>query len=168
MRLVLLADTHLPRRARDLPAAVWAAVDAADVVVHAGDWVSEDLLDVLAERSRRLVGVLRQQRRTAVCAHGCRWSRGSSWTVVRLGVVHETGPADGPRAQVRRRAPGPGRARVRAQPHPVGHRHAARDAAAQPGFAHGPTPPAVRDLHDGDGGRRAAGRRHAAPPDPAT
>src|SRR5687768_16790034 len=46
VHLVLLADTHVPRRARDLPPAVWAAVDVADVVVHAGDWVSQTLLDV--------------------------------------------------------------------------------------------------------------------------
>ena len=55
-RLLLLADTHLPRRARDLPEAVWAAVDAADLVLHAGDWVDVSLLDALERRSRRLVG----------------------------------------------------------------------------------------------------------------
>ena len=38
-RLLLLSDTHLPKRARDLPAEVWSAVDAAEVVFHAGDWV---------------------------------------------------------------------------------------------------------------------------------
>lgn len=40
-RLLLLADTHWPRRARALPDEVWRAVAAADVVVHAGDWVEE-------------------------------------------------------------------------------------------------------------------------------
>jgi predicted phosphodiesterase len=40
MRLLLISDTHLPVRAKKLPAAVWAAVDEADVVIHAGDWVS--------------------------------------------------------------------------------------------------------------------------------
>ena len=55
-RLLLLADTHLPRRARDLPEAVWAAVDEADLVLHAGDWVDVSLLDVLERRARRLVG----------------------------------------------------------------------------------------------------------------
>ena len=55
-RLLLLADTHLPRRARDLPEAVWAAVDEADLVLHAGDWVDVSLLDALERRSRRLVG----------------------------------------------------------------------------------------------------------------
>jgi putative phosphoesterase len=57
MRLLLLADTHVPKRARDLPEQVWAAVDAADVVVHAGDWVDVSLLDALEKRAGRLVGV---------------------------------------------------------------------------------------------------------------
>lgn len=55
MRLLLIADTHVPKRARDLPPQVWEAVDDADVVIHAGDWVEPDLLDALEQRSRRLV-----------------------------------------------------------------------------------------------------------------
>ena len=47
MRLLLLADTHVPKRARDLPARVWQEVDRADVVLHAGDWVDGPLLDAL-------------------------------------------------------------------------------------------------------------------------
>ncbi|MCW2706972.1 MAG: metallophosphoesterase, partial [Frankiales bacterium] len=48
MQLLLLADTHLPRRAKDLPSEVWDQVDRADLVVHAGDWVTVDLLDALS------------------------------------------------------------------------------------------------------------------------
>jgi uncharacterized protein len=55
VRLLLLADTHVPRRARDLPAQVWTEVERADVVVHAGDWVVPELLDELVTRSARLV-----------------------------------------------------------------------------------------------------------------
>ncbi|TRW88843.1 metallophosphoesterase [Mycolicibacterium sp. 018/SC-01/001] len=55
MRLLLIADTHVPKRAKDLPPQVWDAVDDADVVIHAGDWVEPDLLDALERRSRRLV-----------------------------------------------------------------------------------------------------------------
>src|SRR3954469_21417948 len=56
VRLVLMADTHVPKRARDLPAELWTAVDGADVVVHAGDWVDLSLLDVLQSRAKRLIG----------------------------------------------------------------------------------------------------------------
>ena len=38
MGLVITADTHVPKRARDLPQALWDAIDDADVVIHAGDW----------------------------------------------------------------------------------------------------------------------------------
>ncbi|WP_055586060.1 metallophosphoesterase family protein [Peterkaempfera griseoplana] len=57
MRLLIMSDTHLPKRARDLPPELWQQVDQADVVLHAGDWVSTELLDRLEERSRRLIGV---------------------------------------------------------------------------------------------------------------
>lgn len=40
LRLVLVDDTHVPKRARALPGQVWAAVADADVVFHAGDRVS--------------------------------------------------------------------------------------------------------------------------------
>lgn len=55
MRILLIADTHVPKRAKDLPPQVWDAVDDADVVIHAGDWVEPNLLDALEQRSRRLV-----------------------------------------------------------------------------------------------------------------
>jgi len=89
-RVLLLADTHVPKRARDLPTAVWDAVAAADVVVHAGDWVEPSLLDRLEQRSRRLVGVYGNndgaelRRRLPEVA---RETIGG----VRFAVVHETG-----------------------------------------------------------------------------
>ncbi|WP_395821262.1 metallophosphoesterase family protein [Curtobacterium flaccumfaciens] len=54
---VLLSDTHLPKRAKDLPPGLWADVDAADLVVHAGDWVDLATLDAVQARSRRFEGV---------------------------------------------------------------------------------------------------------------
>jgi putative phosphoesterase len=97
-RLLLLADTHLPKRARDLPDQVWAAVDEAELVVHAGDWVDEALLDRLEERSRRLVGVWGNN------DHGVLRERLPEVARVevdgvRLAVVHETGPSRGREAR---------------------------------------------------------------------
>ena len=37
LNLVLLADTHVPKRARSLPGQVWDAVDRADAVLIHGD-----------------------------------------------------------------------------------------------------------------------------------
>jgi uncharacterized protein len=50
-RVLVLADTHVPTRAKDLPAQVWSEVDRADLVVHAGDWMALDLLDRLSSRA---------------------------------------------------------------------------------------------------------------------
>lgn len=57
IRLLILSDTHVPKRAKDLPGELWERVDAADVVVHAGDRVDVGLLDELEARSRRLIAV---------------------------------------------------------------------------------------------------------------
>jgi putative phosphoesterase len=92
MRLLLLADTHVPQRARDLPARVWTEVDAADVVVHAGDWTSEALLDALEERAARLVGVHGNNDGPALRARLPEVAE-AELDGLRLAVVHETGPA---------------------------------------------------------------------------
>jgi predicted phosphodiesterase len=42
-RVVATADTHVPGRARDLPPALWDAIDRADLVVHAGDAWEDDV-----------------------------------------------------------------------------------------------------------------------------
>ena len=70
VRLLLIADTHLPKRAKDLPVQVWDAVDAADVVIHAGDWVEPDLLDQLESRAKRLVACWGNN---GAANHHCRW-----------------------------------------------------------------------------------------------
>jgi uncharacterized protein len=94
MRLVLLADTHIPVRARALPPAVWDAVDAADVVVHAGDWVSEAFLDELSARSTRLLAVYGNNDGPALRARLPLVAR-AVLDGVRVAVVHETGPRQG-------------------------------------------------------------------------
>ncbi len=45
---VVLADTHIPRRARVLPEALFPHLRRADLVLHAGDLISAFLLDDLA------------------------------------------------------------------------------------------------------------------------
>jgi putative phosphoesterase len=98
MRLTVMADTHVPKRARDLPAELWAAVDAADVVVHAGDWVHVALLDALEQRvaacGGRLVAVYGNNDGPALRSRLPEVARVDVGGL-RLGVVHETGPAAG-------------------------------------------------------------------------
>ncbi|MDQ8040434.1 hypothetical protein SAMN05518682_3562 [Cellulosimicrobium aquatile] len=93
-RLLLLSDTHVPVRARALPDQVWRAVDDADVVVHAGDWVSVDLLDALEARASRLVGVAGNNDGPDLHARLPEVAR-TTVEGLRLAVVHETGGKDG-------------------------------------------------------------------------
>ena len=94
MHVVLMSDTHVPKRARDLPPALWAAVEDADLVIHAGDWVDVDLLDRLDDRSHRLLACWGNNDGAdlrALLPEVARAEVGG----VRVAVVHETGPADG-------------------------------------------------------------------------
>jgi putative phosphoesterase len=90
--LLVVADTHVPRRARDLPSAVWQAVGKADVVIHAGDWVDVALLDDLERRAARLVGVRGNNDGPEFTDRLPLVAR-VEIDGLRLGVVHETGDA---------------------------------------------------------------------------
>ncbi len=90
VRLLLIADTHLPVRARELPTALWDEVTAADLVVHAGDWVSVELLDRLEERARALLGCWGNNDGPELRARLPEVAR-ATVEGVRLAVVHETG-----------------------------------------------------------------------------
>ena len=93
-RLVLVSDTHVPARARRVPDDVWRAVDAADVVVHAGDWVDVETLDAFEARAPRLVGVSGNNDGADLRARLSEVAR-VVVEAVRIAVVHETGPEDG-------------------------------------------------------------------------
>jgi putative phosphoesterase len=93
-RLLLMADTHVPNRARVLPDAIWHAVDEADVVFHAGDWVDAGLLDQLEGRAARLVGVWGNNDGADLRARLPEVAR-VELEGLRFALVHETGSAAG-------------------------------------------------------------------------
>ncbi|MFC0626362.1 metallophosphoesterase family protein [Kribbella deserti] len=94
MRLVLVSDTHLPKRARDLPPALWQAIEAADAVIHAGDWVSVDHLDELERRAKRVFGCYGNNDGPELRERLPEVNR-VELDGVRFGIVHETGQAKG-------------------------------------------------------------------------
>ncbi len=104
MRLLLIADTHVPTRARDLPAQVWDEVAIADVVIHAGDWIAPELLDELETRAARLIACWGNNDGPALRA---RLPERADVTLagVRFTVVHETGAATGREARMSRLYP---------------------------------------------------------------
>ncbi|MBA8826420.1 hypothetical protein FHX42_003796 [Saccharopolyspora lacisalsi] len=94
MRLLLIADTHLPKRAKALPDEVWRAVESADTVVHAGDWVDTELLDHLDARSTRLIGVFGNNDGPPLRERLPEIAR-AELDGLRLAVIHETGTTKG-------------------------------------------------------------------------
>src|SRR5690606_8981381 len=93
-RRLIVSAAPLRRRAKRLRPRIWQEVGAADGVVHAGGWVSPQLLDEWRSASHHLVGVhgnndgpeLRQQ-----LPEVARLELGG----LRFAVVHETSPAKG-------------------------------------------------------------------------
>jgi putative phosphoesterase len=92
--MLLIADTHVPKRARELPPELWDAVDRADVVVHAGDWVEAAMLDRLREWASVLHGVYGNNddaELRAALPEVARWELEG----LRFAAIHETGSAVG-------------------------------------------------------------------------
>jgi len=104
VRLLVLADTHLPKRAKRLPDAVLAALEETDGVIHAGDWVDEATLDLLRSRSPLVIGVAGNNDGEALHR---RLPEVATATLdgVRLAVVHETGASVGRERRMDERFP---------------------------------------------------------------
>ena len=103
-RLLLISDLHIPGRARRLPAAVLREADAADLVIHAGDWVAASVLDEL-EQHAPVLGVYGNNDGADLRARLPEIAE-STIEGVRLAVIHETGPAQ--RREMRMDAAFPG------------------------------------------------------------
>ena len=104
MRIAVVSDTHLPRGSRRVPAACIERLEAADLLVHAGDFVSLAFHAEMLALGLPLAAVygnvdelaLRQRlpaERTVEAAGA------------RIGLVHDAGPARGRLARMRRRFP---------------------------------------------------------------
>ncbi|MET0900642.1 MAG: metallophosphoesterase [Mycobacterium sp.] len=104
MRLLLIADTHVPKRARDLPARVWDEIADADVVIHAGDWVDIGLLDALEARAARLIACWGNNDGPEFRAR-IPERADATLSGVRFTVVHETGGTPGREARMARAYP---------------------------------------------------------------
>lgn len=104
MRLLIISDTHVPARARDLPARVWDEVDAADVVIHAGDWMDVALLDALEERSARLIACWGNNDGPELRERLPEVAR-ATLDGVRLAVTHEAGASAGREKRMARAFP---------------------------------------------------------------
>jgi putative phosphoesterase len=102
--VVVLADTHLrPGRARRLPDAAYAALGRADVILHAGDIVTADLLEELSGFAPTYA-VLGNNDVDPALSH-LPETRLEVLDGVRIAMVHDSGPRAGREARLRRRFP---------------------------------------------------------------
>lgn len=103
LRVMVLSDTHMrPSIDRDLPEEVWRAAEDADVILHAGDIVTNELLArlesfapthaVLGNNDLTLRGLLPETLELVLGG-------------VKLAMIHDSGPTKGRAARMGRRFP---------------------------------------------------------------
>lgn len=103
MRVAVIADTHVPGRARDLPSAAWRIIRGSDAVIHAGDVVTPWLLDRLHAAAPQVHAVLGNNDLPLRGALPERLELQLGG--VSVAVVHDSGAADGRRGRLRRMFP---------------------------------------------------------------
>jgi uncharacterized protein len=101
--IAIISDTHLPKGARTLPPACVDRLRAADLIIHAGDWSAWPVVELVSGYGE-LAAVHGNVEEEAVAE---RLPDRLELTVagVRLGVVHNGGPAQGRLARMHRRWP---------------------------------------------------------------
>ena len=104
MRVLVLSDTHLRRGGRRrLPDDVYAELDRADAVLHAGDIMVSDLVHEL-EGFAPTYAVLGNNDRGDLTSM-LPVERIEELGGVRVGMIHDSGPSKGRPARMRRRFP---------------------------------------------------------------
>jgi putative phosphoesterase len=125
MRLAIIADTHLPKGTRRLPDACLERLQAADLIIHAGDLSTMAVLQQLQSYSQVIAvhgNVDDPEVRAALPEQTELQADG-----VRIAVTHDAGPATGRIARLRRRFPD-------ADAVVFGHSHLPLHEAAPDGF----------------------------------
>ncbi len=98
---VVIADTHVPRRAKALPPSLVPHLERADLILHAGDLMDPALLDGLAAYApvRAVRGNLDPPEA------GLREALEFEFGGERIAMIHDSGPKRGRRNRMRRRFP---------------------------------------------------------------
>jgi uncharacterized protein len=98
---VVIADTHIPRRARGLPVGMMPSLERADLVLHAGDLMVPALLDELAAYApvRAVRGNLDPP--VLELPESLEFEFGG----IRVAMIHDSGRKQGRRRRLRRRFP---------------------------------------------------------------
>jgi uncharacterized protein len=120
MRVIVLADTHAPRRWKSCPPAVAGWLRQADVILHAGDVCVAAVLDELAGYAP-VHAVVGNNDAPDVTAWGAQPTLETELAGLKIAMIHDAGAADGRLRRMRTTFP-------RADVVVYGHSHIPLDA----------------------------------------
>ena len=121
MRIVILSDTHAPRRWKSCPPAVASQLRGADLILHAGDVCTAAVLDELAQYAP-VTAVVGNNDGADVGAWGAAETASLTPEGLPVAMIHDSGTATGRLPRLRARFP-------EAQLVVFGHSHIPLDAA---------------------------------------
>ena len=127
MLIAVISDTHMPRGARRLPAACVERIAAADLLLHAGDFATAEVVRELEAIGPPLAGV-HGNVDSAELRRMLPEERVVAAAEARIALVHDAGAAAGRLERMRRRFAG------RAQALVFGHSHLPLHERAPDGF----------------------------------
>lgn len=104
MRVLVLSDTHSPRRWNGIPPGLLEPLARAEVILHAGDVCTPDVLDTLATYAPVHV-VQGNNDGEDVAAWGAPEALELELAGVRIGMIHDSGAKQGRGRRMRRRFP---------------------------------------------------------------
>ena len=121
MRIVVLSDTHAPRRWKSCPPAVASQLRGADLILHAGDVCTAEVLDELAQYAP-VTAVVGNNDGAEVAAWGAAETASLAPEGLLVAMIHDSGPAAGRLPRMRAKFP-------EAELVVFGHSHIPLDAA---------------------------------------
>jgi uncharacterized protein len=104
MRVIVLSDTHAPRRWRSCPPRVAERLRGADLILHAGDVCVAPVLAELAQYAP-VTAVLGNNDGPDVAEWGAAETAALTLDGLRVAMLHDSGPSGGRLARMRRRFP---------------------------------------------------------------
>jgi hypothetical protein len=105
MRVVVVSDTHAPRRWKACPPAVAARLRGADLILHVGDVCTAAVLDELSDYAP-VLAVLGNNDGPDVAAWGAPQALELDIGGVPAAMIHDSGPRQGRARRLARRFPG--------------------------------------------------------------